>query len=672
MRAILLFALASVSCWAALSVPLTVQETIYPGGSAGVARTNEPFCQGVPIPVSANITSTGVLGLTGATAGQFRILGTWDGTKAKWIEVCGVVATLTAGGTATVTLTDSGTGNFGGADLATDGAPILVSTNGGTCGAGSAICFEVKKANHNGIDRVRIGGTTVIASGASDGFVVTGPDPTAAYPGNVTCSPNTGGTACATLYKSANDAASTCAIEKNGPVNAVVKCDFAHIDGAAHTYMRGTARYYFWQGKSAVKVNTSLRNADYGTSGAFATAYKGHRGYEFRMVPNIAGTMNYTVANDTATPTGGTMISSDSVVLYQAESQFLKGSQWCGNGCVPFTTDTGYTIKKNTTTLTSGDNTKSVQGWADIGDASGIGVEIGVYQLSAYWPKSLEFNGTDARIGIWPRQNSQPYYQAWPQYSIHDLYLNFHATAPASLANEFLKQQHFPVARAANAYYNSTAVFPYPLIDPAEESAFYADTAASSNPPTTAFSLNYFQDLGVGIYRFSLEATRYWAWGQGGGDNQAEFRWANMMRFLQRGQSGRLLEALHFYRLVAEQAFPRSDGFNWRDRAGELDTSAATPNATSANSTLAHRDWAVGSASYGNDSHQHTHIGGLMDAYYLTGDETLHDAILDGPLDRYGCGANCSNAGVGGLWSTRAIGSYLGNTARLSQFLADT
>src|SRR5689334_16696816 len=119
--------------WAALNVPLTVQETLYSGGSPGVTRSNEPFCMGVPLADSANISSTSVLTLLGASAGQFRVLGTWPSGHYKWVEVCGILPSMSAGATASVTLTDGGAGNFGGANLATDnGATIAVTTGPAT------------------------------------------------------------------------------------------------------------------------------------------------------------------------------------------------------------------------------------------------------------------------------------------------------------------------------------------------------------------------------------------------------------------------------------------------------------------------------------------------------------------------------------------------------------
>ena len=79
--------LAAAPCLAALSAPLTVQEALYPGSVNGVPRTSEPFCMGVPVADSAAVTGTASLGLTGTTAGQFRILGKWPSGNAKWIKV---------------------------------------------------------------------------------------------------------------------------------------------------------------------------------------------------------------------------------------------------------------------------------------------------------------------------------------------------------------------------------------------------------------------------------------------------------------------------------------------------------------------------------------------------------------------------------------------------------
>src|SRR4051794_19844161 len=68
---------AALPAFAAVNVPLTVKEAVYPGSVAGVVRSNEPLTVGVPLPDSAGVTSITSLGLSGATAGQFMIEGRW-------------------------------------------------------------------------------------------------------------------------------------------------------------------------------------------------------------------------------------------------------------------------------------------------------------------------------------------------------------------------------------------------------------------------------------------------------------------------------------------------------------------------------------------------------------------------------------------------------------------
>jgi hypothetical protein len=490
----------------------------------------------------------------------------------------------------------------------------------------------------------------VVASGASQGFVVTGP-----APGQTTCPP------CTTLYSSANDSSSTAVIEENGPVRTVIKATGNHKDGSGNAYMGFTVRLYFYKGKSAVKVTSSLRNADLGGSNTFATAYKGHQGYELRLAPTLAGSPTYTVGNHTASPTTGTLTGSDSLYVYQGESQQMKWQDWCGFQCVPYTADTGYKIVKNGSTLASGTNTQYPQGWADLRDSNGAGISIGVYQLAAYWPKSLEFNagGTDVRIGIWPRQNSQPYYQAWPQWSSHDLYLNFHSAALSSPANEFLKFQHYLVGRAPIGHYNSSKVFPYPLLDAVAEDAFYTATGASASPALDTSRFCCVQDVGTANPAWALNVYRWYAWNSGGGGNQTEFRWSYLLNFLTRGMTGRYLNAAHFYRHQADQVWPHSDGFNWRDRTGEYD-GFGRPTTSSLNGTLAHRNWL---------EQEHGHWYGMTDFYFMTGDEGIKDALLDGTKDWFMNPSTYQNGAGGGLYNTRAVGVQLMGAARFSAFL---
>lgn len=620
-------------------VTLTTQEALYPGGSSGVARTNEPVTVGIPLPDdSSGVSDVSGLGLSGPTVGQFRELASWPSGRVKWALLDTQLPSLSAGGTSTAIAVTTGSGNFGGSNLATDnGTFITVATGTAT--------FGIRKANFNGLDTVVVGSTTIVSSATSSGLVVTGP-----------ASPGTSCGTCTTLYTSANDSSSTAVIEENGPARVVIKATGQHKDGSGNPYMRYTVRMHFYKNKSYVRAVVSLQNADLGHNN-FASAFKGHDSYEWRIVPNISGTTSYTMANDTSTPLTGTLSGTDDLYVYQAETTRMKWQDWCGFGCVTYSPDQGFAINRNGSNIDTGTAAEPVGGWADIRDSNGRGVQIGIYQMAAYWPKSLEFldAGTDTRIGIWARQNSIPYYQSWPQHSIHTLFFNFHDSALSSPANDFLKFQHKLVARAPYAWYNTAAVFPWTLVDPTIETAYYTSVQQSAVPSISAASAGPYLDLGISSASWPLNIYRWYAWGAGGGSNQTEFRWSRLLNFLARGMTGRYLDSEHFYRHVEEEGEPRSDGFAWKNETSNMD-GFNRPNRTSANDTLAHRNWR---------DQEHGHWYGLTDWYYMSGEREAYDAIYDGFLDWFSSPvATYQQGSIGGRsWTVNASSATITKTA---------
>lgn len=629
---------------AAATVPLIVQEALYPGSMPGLTRTAEPVSVGIPLPDDAATGATEIsqLTLTGAPAGQFRVLGRWPSGRIKWVLV-DTLAALSAGGTATgIALTTGGSGNFGGSDIATDnGATITVATGAAT--------FTIRKANFNGFDQVVVGGKTVVAAGTSAGLVLTGP-----AAGGTTCG------ACGTAYSSVYDAASTAVIEENGPVRTVIRATGTHKDASGNPYMRFTVRMHFYKGQTRVKATVTLRNADLGGSNSFASAYKGLAAYEWRTKANISGTNIFEIAKQGGTVQTGTLTGSDEVYIYQAKSDLMKADNW-DSVSPQYTDDSGYDIRRNGASLATGTSAadQASGGWGDIRDSSGAGMSIGAYQLSAYWPKSLEFGagGSDVRIGLWPRQNTRFYHQAWPQWSSHDVYFTFHDAALSAPANEFLKFQHYLVGRASYTHYNSTGVFPWPLVDPATEQNWYQSVGAAAVPALSPSSAWPYRDHGTSNALLFIHRAR--VWGQGGGENQMELRWGYLMNFLSRGMTGRYLQAAHFYRFQTDDVFPHSDGFRWRDQPSAIEPGYGRPSATSLNSTQAFRSWI--------DS-QHQHWSGMLDYYFLTGDELVKEAILDGPLDQYTT-ANTYGTDLGLLGASREVGARLTGYARLYTFL---
>ena len=653
----------STSSSLGMHVGLTIQESIY-GGIAGLSRQREPVTVGLPIADSANIQRISQLGLAGATVGQFRVLGRWPSGNIQWVLV-DTLADLPTGKTNSSISVTSGSGNFGGPDLATESASsITISTGAST--------FVVRKEKFDLIDEAAINDRSLIKPGASMGLVVVGPSP-----GNTVCP-------CSTVYASSNDATSAAVIEENGPVRAVVRATGQLKDDLGHSYMRYTVRLHFSKGKSRVKAVISLQNADYGPSNSFASAYKGFVSFEARLMPSLGEGRTFSFGTPQS-KVAGSFVGSENAYLYQAYSDKMLHPQWSSPGTRSHYAPRSYikrtlleqkgshrtwryaqegavVVHKDERVARAGPSDYS-PGWADLSDSAGAGVEIGTYQMAAYWPKSVQFmnGGSEIRIGIWPDQSlfgsgGQDYYQPWPQYSTQTVYLNFHASSLQDAAGEFERSQYSLIARAPASYYNETKALLYPLVDPERED-------------------DYFRSLGIACCVKDLDSPRVYrtySWPSSGGGNQAEMRWANLMLWLQRGHVGRYIDAQHFYAFQVEQVFPRSDyngssPFNWRGRPdSELGPTGLPEGIASLNDNLG-CDPEETSCGRNWIDPAHAHWYGMMDYYFMSGDEAVKDAIQDGASDVYG-NPDVKVVQNGTYYNPRNVGEALMSDARLAVF----
>jgi hypothetical protein len=650
-----------------LHVPLTIQEGIY-GDAKGVARHQEPVTVGIPLADSENIKNISHLGLQGASAGQFRVLGRWPSGNIEWLQIDTLADTSPGELNNSVSLVE-GSGNFGGTDLGSDSqSQITVST-------GTAV-FTVQKKNFDIIDQAIANDHQLLKSGGGSGFVILGPSL-----GKTLCP-------CSTLYTSRNDSQSTAVLEENGPVRAVIRASGELKDDAGHAYMRFTARLHFYSGKSRVKIVVALQNADYGPSNSFQSAYKGFQAFEARIPVNVGQGRSVRFGVPSAMKEGS-LRPDTSAYLYQAYSDKMEHPHWSSpdtrSRFAPRSyikrelqaqsgshrswnySQEGFVVVNGGSTLAKGKRSDDAPGWADISDESGAGVEIGVYQMAAYWPKSLQFvnGGAEARIGIWPDQTlfgsgEQQYIQSWPQYSISTFYLDFHSSKPDDLDAEFKKLQYELLARVSRSDYDKSQALLYPLIDPAQED-------------------RYLKSLGLACCVSDISspyAYRTYNWPMAGAGNQAEMRWSDLMLWLQRGFVARYVDAAHFYRFQAEQVFPRSDynenaPFNWRDRPGsELDPAGFPENIISLNSDIGCDPRVIKCGRNWIDN-AHAHWYGMIDYYFLTGDEFIRDAIENGASDVYG-NPDVKSVQNGTYWNPRNIGEALMSDARLALFYRAT
>jgi hypothetical protein len=646
-----------------LHVNLIVQEAIYSGVS-GVNRINDPVSVGIPLPDSAAITSTSQLGLAGTSVGQFRILGRWPSGNIKWVLV-DTLADVHAGTTNNSIVLTNGSGDFGGPNLATeDKSAITISTGTAT--------FLLRKRKFDLIDQAVVGGRVLVKPGTSTGMVIIGPSP-----GDTACP-------CSTNYSSSNDEQSNAVIEENGPVHAVIRATGQFKDSSGHAYMRYTVRLHFYKGKNYTKAVILLQNADYGPSNSFASAYKGFSSFEARITPDLSSGRRFSFGT-AHSPVRGSLADAEDAYIYQAYSDKMESPEWfspdtrpryaprsyikrtlaskVGSRRIWSYAQEGYEVMHGNTPVSKGSKSGYSAGWADLADAAGGGVEIGTYEMAAYWPKSLQFQkgGSEIRIGIWPQQSlfgpgGEDYYQSWPQYSMHTIYINLHASPLPDPAADFDRFQYPLIARAPASYYNDTKALLYPLLDPSKED-------------------HYLQSLGIICCvkdKLTPFVYRTYGWPSGGGGNQAEMRWADLMLWLQRGYVGRYIDAAHFYTFQVEEVFPRSDydgaaPFNWRDRPeSELGPTGLPDEIASLNDNV---DCDSGENKCGRNwiDTQHAHWYGMIDYYFLTGDETFKDAIEDGASDVYG-NPKIKVVENGTYWNSRDIGAALMSDARLAMF----
>ena len=558
-------------------------------------RTNAPvtFGLGIPdawaIPCTLQASPAQLELKNGSTLlnSQFRTLACWPDGMVEWVQIDAQLPSFVEGSpgfdtSITVTQVAGGGGNNPATSMAVQctgsGAPVAACPDANRIVVNTtAATFLIKENNYNIFDDVNVGGTHLVLAGnhgANDGLFLAGPTHAVILAGginSVSCGPgpiptNYAGATCTTPYLSNLDSASTCVIEENGPLRSAVMCQGNFINSSGDVYMHWRTRMHFWLNHSDAKVTVALRNADVtpGTSPNFTNAYKEFQQFEARVTDNLASvTRNFQIANDTATPTTGTLLlnGTDNALNYEAYEQNGEWNDWTNSGnttaangdndrnlvsWIPRSatgtlhySQNGYTILKNGTDVGPGaghefSNSNYPVGWADLDDGTN-GIETGVYQYSMYWPKSLEFQPGPAgfneiRIGIWPNQtefpvaglnssyssaspNSAPqvsYAMGWPQYAIHDLYFNFHTgTQTASVAqNRFLYFQHYMLARPQSAtYYNSvvdaTSGLPalwYPIPDPVAEDTYYLGLSGVCQP--TAPAGQCVGDVGSANYAF--------------------------------------------------------------------------------------------------------------------------------------------------------------------------
>ncbi len=679
-----------------LNVSLTVQEAL-PNAAVGVSRVNEPVTVGIPVADSVNVKDVTQLASSSGLC-QFRALAYWPSGNAKWVQ-SDFVSSVPANGAASASITN---GTCSGAGMASDnGSTITVDT--------SAAIFTIQKANFDLLHRVVISGQ-MLAHG-TDGMVLMGP----AF-GASTC---TLATNCTTKYSSAQDSASSCVIEQNGPVHSAIKCWGGLKDASGNKYMGFQIRLHFYKGKTRAEVVPVLKNADDGAVNTFPISYKGYGSLELRLGTDFSsGSGNFwTFANETTTPVTGDFSSGPTAYLYSGYQNSFFDSQYNQNvatGIRNSASDVprnnsgssftygqdGYLLVKPDSSTAVGDHSKNPGGWADVRDKiSGAGIEFGVPWMAAVFPKSLEIrsSGQEIRIGLSPDQTlwkvacpasvtpcQKIYYQPWPAYKVSNAFFDFHsADLGSELPNELKRVQYPLIARASVDQYNQSGAMPYPMLTAAEEDSYFSTLRNHTlTPRYNVSSYSVLPDI-------TPVARRWWGRAVGGGGNQFDDRYDNLMRWIARGYTGRYLDTVFWARFDEQFGWPRADGFHWLDHVpqSDLNTYDGYPSRcwkdngcndnsgmTPANFTMGYQNL-VGTME--NDwSHPHSWYSAYL--YYMTGDEEIGDLWRTSVVTAFRDPTRWNNLGWQNtgtnnpLNNARATGGHLRVAAALLEFLTST
>jgi hypothetical protein len=728
------------------STHLVVQAEDWPGAPylPSGTRSNAPVTFGVPLPDAIGVPGTlgsspSQLALKDASGAalpsQFRVLGHWNSGNAKWVLIDAQLPSFIEGQEAEMDLVQvpAGGGNTPSTSMGTQctgtGTPIAACTDAHHIVVNTgAATFSLKESNYNLFDDVRVGTTHLVSAashGPQDGLALLGPRDGLSLPHSVSCpngpppTPDTGAQPCDNLYTSNLDPTSTCSFDDNGPLRSTVKCAGNLVDGAGQVYLHFTTRTTFWAHHSDVKLQVVLRNADATlASNSFASAYKEFTSFAARVTTSLASGLR-TVTFGTAEGPKTVTVSapSDQAYLYAGYENFLNYGDFenvapcasvsdasrCSYSPIRITSNgpprvygqNGYQVALNGAVQASGTSAQVPPGWFDEVDAAGNGVESGVYQAAAYWPKSLEVGagGAEIGVGLWPDQSLflpapnavQSYAQWWPGWSIHDLYFNFHTGSLASPEEPFLEFQSALVGRAArvDAYdlardgETGMSAMLFGLPDPAAEDSYLANLGIVCSAGNLGQCLS---DVGLGAKAAPQMAMfRFWETPSSGGGNQHEFALGMLRNWLQRGLVGRYVMARHWYRFLAETGVPHTDtpgGFRALCTPGKSCSPSLSPwgyPEAIHPTNVTFEDWLDAA-----NSMEHAHIYGEIDWYNLTGDETIKEHILaaykDLTLNRnvpFNNPAYSSVPNTNAVISTRAVGHKLRLHARFSIFLRD-
>ena len=201
----------------------------HPAHIADINHVNELVSVGIPLQKGSGITSVAQLKLQGASAAQFKALSHYPNGEIRWLDI-DFITTVSAGATSQVSLAKR---------LVASVDPDLaqVTANGVTVKTGVAR-FDIDADSSSILSSAMVGGKQQLADSMIVYSIQNGQE-----------------------YTSLSDDNTQVSIEKNGPVTTIVRVDgrLKNSNGAGHFWY--TARLHFVKNTADIKTELTIRNA---------------------------------------------------------------------------------------------------------------------------------------------------------------------------------------------------------------------------------------------------------------------------------------------------------------------------------------------------------------------------------------------------------------------------
>ncbi len=543
----------------------------HPGHITGINHVNELVSVGIPLQPGSGITSVNQLGLQGVSASQFRALKHYPNGEIRWLDL-DFLADVSANGTSQVTLIED-------SNALSDDNLAQQTASGATVDTGVAQ-FVIDKNSASLLSSIIVGGVEQLADSMIVYSIKDGLE-----------------------YTSLADNNTEVNIEENGPVTTIVRVDgrLKKNDGAGHFWY--TARLHFVRDSSDVKTELTIRNA----SQQVLTA-QNYDGYGVRFVMANANPKVTFVADD-GDSWQDTLVAQETALIYQGYVENHPFNQDALTDCYTweptvagtcssdfsynFTADNkGVRVVMAGNTELQGGNNRSVA-YAKV-ESGNQTITLAQRWMANYFPASFEIDGDgQVDIGLHSRysgKNNQTF--NWGGHITREFTIAFASTDSAAVRHKL----DWPlVARADFEYYrNAKAMLGDNRMVSFSEEEDYFNKYNSQEPHSIA-----------PVEAPSFTVKRYTHWRRHYTDHLKD-----VVDFWRGGNPMYMARVLQFAGYETDIAIAHSDGFDLAQN-----TSLAVPYGEER-----------GIHKYDSE-HQLTRY--LPIAYYLTGSERVHQAIID-------------------------------------------